>query len=115
METIALLLFVEAFRRKLDHLATDRPIFMAVLDGVYRELATLGIVELFIHLLHEYYDDLDVAKEAVFVDVHFVFFYTAIFNAFQSTLMAVFTHKVSYHTWVRTEELELNHHATPLL
>ncbi|CAB9519999.1 expressed unknown protein [Seminavis robusta] len=110
VETLALLLFVEAVRRKLDHAAVGRPIFQAVLDGVYRELATLGIVELFIHLLHEYYDNLDTQKEAIFVDVHFVFFYCAIFNAMQSSILAFFAHRVSYNTWVKTEEVELNHY-----
>jgi len=108
--TLGLLLFVEACRRWLDRSAVHRPIFQAVLDGVYRELATLGIVELFIHLMHEYYDDLDVAAEAVFVDVHFVLFYTAIFNAIFSALLAAFAHHVSRRIWVRTEELELNHY-----
>ena len=108
--TLGLLLLVEACRRQLDRSAVNRPIFQAVLDGVYRELATLGIVELFIHLLHEYYDNLDTAAESVFVDVHFVLFYTAIFNALQSVILAVFAHRVSYATWVRTEELELNHY-----
>lgn len=36
--TLGLLLFVEALRRQLDHSATGRPFFQAVLEGVYREL-----------------------------------------------------------------------------
>jgi hypothetical protein len=110
VETVVLLLLVEGCRRHLDSMAVHRPIFEAVLDGVYRELATLGIVELFIHLLHEYNVALNAQAEKLFVDVHFVFFYSAIFNALESSLLAFLTYRVSRDTWVRTEELETLHY-----
>jgi hypothetical protein len=73
-------------------------------------VATLGIVELFIFLLHKYYEDLNVARELIFADVHFTLFYTAIFNAFQSCLLAIVVNRVSDRLWVTTEHLELDHY-----
>jgi hypothetical protein len=73
-------------------------------------VATLGIVEFAVFLLIKYYDDIDKEKKEVFGDVHFALFYTAIFNAFQSTLTAVFTTRASDHRWVKTEQLELDHY-----
>ena len=108
--TLGLLLFVEAIRRRLDVSATGKRFYQAVLDGVYRELATLGVVELFIHLLQEYSSQIDTNKKALFADVHFLLFYTAIFNALQSAILAILAKRVSHHTWVSTEELELNHY-----
>ena len=68
------------------------------------------MVELFIWILHSYYDDLDVAKEGVFAMVHFTLFYTAIFNAFQTVIVAIFAFRLSRQLWVQTETLELNHY-----
>lgn len=73
-------------------------------------MATLGVVELFIHLLQEYSSGIDKDKKALFADIHFMLFYTAIFNAFQSVLLAVLTRHISNKMWVRTEELELSHY-----
>ena len=110
VEILALLLFVETCRRHMDHLAVNRPIFQAVLEGVYRELATLGMVELFIHLLHEYQVNVNAHAEKVFVDIHFLFFFCAIFNALESSLLAFLAFRVSHNDWVRTEELEAFHY-----
>jgi hypothetical protein len=73
-------------------------------------VATLGIVELFIFLLLKYYEDIDYARKEVFGDVHFALFYTAIFNAFQSVLVAIVTTTKSTKLWVQTEHLELDHY-----
>jgi hypothetical protein len=73
-------------------------------------VSTLGMVEFFIFLLHNYYEDLDVAKEQVFAKVHFTLFYTAVFNAIQSVVLAFLTNRISHRMWVQTETLELNHY-----
>jgi hypothetical protein len=73
-------------------------------------VATLGIVELFVFLLLKYYDGVDKERKSVFADVHFALFYTAIFNALQSVLLAFVTTKASARLWVRTEHLELDHY-----
>jgi hypothetical protein len=53
---------------------------------------------------------MDKDKKAVFGDVHFALFYTAILNAFQSMILAFFTMRVSTRLWIQTEALELNHY-----
>ena len=68
------------------------------------------MVELVVWLLHSYYANLDSAKEMVFTKVHFTLFYTAIFNAIQTTFVAFFSMRVSRHLWIQTETLELNHY-----
>jgi hypothetical protein len=73
-------------------------------------VATLGIVEFAVFVLLKYYDGIDKDKKEVFGDVHFALFYTAVFNAFQSTLTAMFTRQASHQLWVRTEQLELDHY-----
>ena len=73
-------------------------------------MATLGIVELFIYLLHKYYKNLSNPRYKVFSDVHFALFYTAIFNAFQSVVLAICTMRVSTRRWVKTENLDLDHY-----
>jgi hypothetical protein len=73
-------------------------------------VSTLGLVELFIWLLLSYWDDINIAKEKVFAKVHFTLFYTAIFNAFQTVIVAFFTTRISQRMWVQTETLELNHY-----
>jgi hypothetical protein len=73
-------------------------------------VATLGIVEFAVFLLIKYSDEIDKGKKEVFGDVHFALFYTAIFNAFQSTLTAVFATRASNRSWVKTEQLELDHY-----
>ena len=76
----------------------------------YITVATLGMVEFVIFLLHSYYSNLDVDSEAVFAKVHFMLFYTALINALQSAVLAFFSTRVSNHLWVRTEQLEIDHY-----
>jgi hypothetical protein len=73
-------------------------------------VATLGIVEFAIFVLLKYYDGINKEKKEVFKDVHFALFYTVVFNAFQSSLTAIFTTYSSRRLWVRTEQLELDHY-----
>lgn len=73
-------------------------------------MATLGIVEFFLHLLAEYYPNYDKERKQVFADVHFLLFYTAILNALQTVLTAVVTTQRSKRLWVETEMLELHHY-----
>lgn len=73
-------------------------------------VATLGTVEFFLHLFAEYRKGYDVGKKVVFSDVHFLLFYTALINAFQSVLTAVVVTRVSREMWVVTEMVEKNHY-----
>jgi len=73
-------------------------------------VATLGCVEFFIFILHKYYSKLNIEQELVFADVHFTLFFTALFNAFQSAVLAFCTTRVSERQWVRTEQLEVDHY-----
>ena len=73
-------------------------------------VATLGMVEFVIFLLHKYYEDLNVAQELVFADVHFTLFFTALFNAFQSCILAFFISRNSHRLWVQTEYQDLHHY-----
>jgi hypothetical protein len=73
-------------------------------------VATLGIVEFFLYLISEYYPDYDSSRKAAFADVHFMLFYTAIINAFQTVLTAFVTSTISKQMWIKTEMVELNHY-----
>jgi hypothetical protein len=73
-------------------------------------VATLGLVEFGVFVLMKYHDGIDKEKKEVFADVHFALFYTVVFNAFQSSLTAIFTSHASHRLWVRTEQLELDHY-----
>jgi len=108
--TLGLIMVVEVIRHRLDHMAIGKPYITAVLENIYAELTTLGIVEFFLFILQEYHPDLNYEKKEVFGDVHFALFYTALFNAFQSMVLAFFTTRVSKRIWVQTEALELNHY-----
>jgi hypothetical protein len=110
VQTLALILFVEVVRYRLDSAAKGRPFFKTVLDGIYSELSTLGIVELVVYLILKYFENVDKAKKTVFADVHFALFYTAIFNAFQSVFVAWATWRTSNSLWVQTEFLDLDHY-----
>ena len=54
--TLALILLIEGLRRKIDALAHGHQFFQAVLELIYREVTTLGIVEFFLYLVHKYSD-----------------------------------------------------------
>lgn len=107
--TLGLVIFVEFVLHQIDHSAVGKPFYQAVLDAVYRELAVLGIVEFGVYVMQQYYE-YDKDKKAVFADVHFLLFYTDIFNALQAVVQAYATQYVSDKMWVKTEELELDHY-----
>ena len=73
-------------------------------------MATLGIVEFFLHLVGEYYPQYSGDRQQVFADVHFLLFYTAILNALQSVLTAVVATRRSRRLWFETEMLEIHHY-----
>lgn len=105
VQTLALILFVEIVKHKLDHFAEGRKFFGTVLHSMYNELSTLGIVELVVYLTLKYLRDYDQAKKSVFADVHFCLFYIAVFNAFQTVIVAAATRRTSQRKWVDTEHL----------
>ena len=41
--TLALIMMVEVFRHKLDHMAHDRPFFHAVLENIYAECESVNV------------------------------------------------------------------------
>lgn len=110
VQTLALILFVEIVKHKLDHFAHGRPFFGTVLHSMYAELSTLGIVELVVYLTLKYLRDYDQAKKGVFADVHFCLFYIAVFNAFQTAIVAVATSRTSTKQWVDTEKIDISHY-----
>jgi hypothetical protein len=67
-------------------------------------------VEVVIWIIITYYEGLDDKKYYLFAKVHFALFYTAIFNAFQSVMVAICATHESKKLWIATETLELNHY-----
>jgi hypothetical protein len=72
-------------------------------------VAVLGIVELGVHIIQQFHA-FDKDRKAVFADIHFLLFYTDIFNALQAVIQAYATKRVSDSLWVRTEDLDLDHY-----
>lgn len=70
-------------------------------------MATLGVVEAVIFLIIAYHKSFDLQKEAVFADVHFLLFFSAIINSAQSLLLAILSRQVTNKLWVRMEDMEL--------
>lgn len=76
-------------------------------------MAILGIVEWMVHLYYvyggkDYYEKADLV--AMFTDVHYLLFYTAIFNAIQSLILFLGCRRKTQDWWVKTEELQLHHY-----
>jgi len=67
--TLGLIMIVELARHKLDHVAHHKPFLKAVLEGVYEELATLGIVEFLLHIMAEYYEEYDKVRLTRLLDI----------------------------------------------
>lgn len=108
--TMSLLLIVEVLRHKVDHLAKGKEIFEHVLEAVYRELSTLGIVEAIVFLVQHYYKDMNKTVKQAFYEVHFTLFYVAIINAIMSCLLYFFASRVAEKQWVRLEKVDLDHY-----
>ncbi len=47
---------------------------------------------------------------AMFVDVHFMLFYTAVFNAIQSGLVRLITSHKTSKLWMQTEDIDIDHY-----
>ena len=107
--TLALILVIEVCRHKLDEWASGNPFFKTVMELMYRELSTLGIVECVIYLLHKYWEDFNLDYEKVFIDIHFMLFYTAVINAVQSSLVRVLTQRLTTKHWTMTEDIDIYH------
>ena len=75
----------------------------------YWKVAILGIVEWMVHL-YSVYGTMNYNLLAAFTDVHYLLFYTAIFNAIQSFVLYLGCRRQTLIWWVKTEELELNHY-----
>ena len=73
-------------------------------------MATLGITEFFLFLVHKYNTNFKNDAEEIFIYVHFTLFYTAIFNAVMSIILAFFVSRNSDRLWVRTEYQDLHHY-----
>ena len=48
---------------------------------------------------------------AMFIEIHFMLFYTAIFNAIQSCLVRLLSVRRTNKAWLLTEEIEIGHYA----
>ena len=108
--TLVLILVIEVMRHRLDVWASGSPFFKTVLELMYRELTTLGIVECVIYLLHKYWEQFNIAYEVVFIDIHFMLFYTAVINAIQSSLVRVLTTRLTNKQWTMTEDIDIYHY-----
>jgi hypothetical protein len=73
------------------------------------KVATLGIVEFGVFLWGKF-GTIDKEIKKKFADVHFALFLTAIFNAFQYSLTSIVSSRLSNGSWVKTEQLELDHY-----
>jgi len=110
--TLALLLCVELSFHRLKHDVEDKEFYHEVVDTLFRELATLGIVEFAIYALHTYLPEgkFPSEQEGVFARIHFLLFYTAIINALQSCVLFIMTGRHIENMWVRNEKMDFNHY-----
>ncbi|KAL7540630.1 hypothetical protein ACHAXR_010673 [Thalassiosira sp. AJA248-18] len=82
--TLGLVLAIEVLRHQLDVVASGNPFFQTVLELMYRE--------------------------PIFVDVHFMLFYTAVFNAIQSCLVRLLAGRRTDRAWIQTEDIDIGHY-----
>ncbi|KAL3802312.1 hypothetical protein HJC23_007137, partial [Cyclotella cryptica] len=116
--TLCIVLVVEVLRHQLDVAASGNPFFQTVLELMYREqfgnhtmiFLHVAISEFFIYLLHKYDENFNYAMEVVFIDVHFMLFYTALFNAIQSVLVRLVTARRTDKAWIQTEDIDIGHY-----
>lgn len=109
--TLALLLLVEHFRHHIDHRAAKHKFVKRVLEVLYEELSTLGIVESIIFILVKYnQNERFISVELAFAEVHFMLFYTTIFNAMMSCLVAYGSKRISKNLWVKSEVMDMDHY-----
>lgn len=48
--------------------------------------------------------------EEIFINVHFMLFFTAIFNALQSCIVRLLTIRKTNKSWITTEDIEISHY-----
>jgi len=109
--TLALLLIVELLIHRLNHTVQNKEFYNEVVNTLYRELATLGIVEFGIFVAHTYLGDKFPQKqEQVFARIHFLLFYTAIINALQSCVLFILSGRHIENMWVRNEKIDENYY-----
>lgn len=107
--TMGLLLIVEVIRHKLDQMTKGSDFFESVMKTVYHELATLGIVEATVFLIHQNFE-VNLEKERIFADVHFTLFFVAIINALMGCITYILAMQVAESRWVKMEALDTNHY-----
>jgi hypothetical protein len=66
--------------------------------------------ELILHMIHEYGGGMNSQLEAIFLNVHFMLFFTAIFNALQSCVVRLLTIRKTNKSWLTTEDIEISHY-----
>ncbi|KAL3822990.1 hypothetical protein ACHAXA_008130 [Cyclostephanos tholiformis] len=121
--TLALVLLFEVIRRQVDAAVSGHQFFQAVVDLIYREITTLGLVEFFLYLMHKYSTIINYDVEvystssspprfllAAFVDVHFMLFYTALFNAIQGCIIRLLVGHRTDKSWVHMEDIDIGHY-----
>jgi len=108
--TLGMVLAIEVLRHQLDRAAKGNKFFHTVLELMYRELTTLGIVEFVIYLMHKYHENFNYQMEAIFVDVHFMLFYTAVFNAAYSCCVRILSGYRTDRSWVKLENIDVDHY-----
>jgi len=106
--TFFFLLVVEVALESMDHWAKNHPFFQYTLRTVYRELATLGVVEVIVFLLHYYWAGLPIKAEQKFALVHYMIFFAAIINALFSISVYALAKYNANRDWVTTELLAEN-------
>jgi len=110
--TVLLILSVENVRHYIDSKFAKHIFVKRVLEVLYEELSTLGIVESIIFLVMKYNSSKGfIEKETVFAQFHFMLFYTTIFNAIQSCMVAYGSKRISKNLWVKSEAMDLDHYA----
>jgi hypothetical protein len=109
--SLTLLLLTEAMRRGLDRAAHGRKIAETVLEVVYRELTSLGIVSAVLYLIH-IYSAKPMNEKAVklFEDIHYVLFFVAIINAIQCCVLYYLAMRVADKNWVQVENIDIDHY-----
>jgi hypothetical protein len=61
-------------------------------------------------MIHEYGGGMNSQLEAIFINVHFMLFFTAIFNALQSCVVRLLTIRKTNKSWLTTEDIEISHY-----
>ena len=72
-------------------------------------MATLGIVEATVFLIHQNFE-VNLDKERIFADVHFPLFFVAIINALMGCITYILAMQVAESRWVKMEALDTNHY-----